>query len=140
MLPQATFSDAGTAAVGTVFGGAFSGPDVVQETNLAFLTIDTDCELDDAIAQTAAGANPAQAHAYLVALGNVQNVVAVIFSTQVLPTSVFRNPPHLRFKRGDIVFVRGVQLSGAQEATTFILLFKRGAQGGGARVAGTRGM
>ena len=129
MQPQSIFNDAGTASVGTVFGGPYAGPDADQITNLTFLDIDRDVTLYDAVAQLATGAAPAQQHAYLISVGDVQNVVGVIFSTQVPPNSNLRRPPSLKFKAGQRVFVRGAQLSGAIEATQLILLWAKPAIG-----------
>ena len=123
MLPEAIFSDAGTAAVGTVFGGAYSGPDTCQETNLAFLNITEEVELADAIASTAAGAVLAQQHAYLIGVDNVQNVVGILFSQQMRPDTAMRTHAPLKFHKGQVLFVRGVQLSGAQEASQLTLLW-----------------
>ena len=124
MLPQATASDAGTATPGTIYGGAFTGPDSFLETNQTFLTIARNVVLKDAIAQLSSGGAPSNAHAYLISVGNLQNVIAVLYSTQLPPNSQFRHVPPLRFNQGDIVFVRGVQLAGtAAEATQLVLSF-----------------
>jgi len=125
MLPQAIFNDAGTAAVGTVFGGAYSGPDTDQQTNLAFLDITEDVWLTDAIVSLASGAAPAQQHAFLISANDLQNVIGHIFSTQVPPNSNLRVVPRFFFKRGTRIFIRGVQLSGAQEATVLVLTWSK---------------
>lgn len=130
MQPQSIFNDAGTATPGTVFGGAFTGPDTDQITNLAFLDLDKAVTLYDAVAQLASGAAPANQHAYLLSVGDVQNVVAVLFSTQIPPNSNLRRPPALKFPQGARLFIRGVQLSGAAaEATQLILLWAKPAIG-----------
>jgi hypothetical protein len=125
MLPQAIFADAGTAAVGTIFGGAYSGPDVDAQTNLAFLDVSEDVWLRDAIAQLASGAAPAQQHVYLVSANDLANVVGHIFSTQVPPNSNLRVVPRFHFARGTRLFIRGVQISGAQEATQLVLTWSK---------------
>jgi hypothetical protein len=122
MLPQATFSDSGNATAGTVYGGPYTGPDTVMETNLSFLDVTENVKIRDAIAQLVSGAAPAQQHAYLVSVGDVTNVVGVIYSTQIPPNSNLRTPPPLKFAKGERVFVRGCQLSGSSaEATQLVL-------------------
>ena len=125
MLPQNSFNDAGSASQGTIYGGPFVGPDVVQETGLTFLVMDKDVTLKDAIAQLANGAAPGQSHAYLISVGDLQNVIAVLYSTQLPPNSQYRHVPPLNFKKGETVYVRGVQLSeastAAAEATVLVL-------------------
>lgn len=126
MLPQSTINDAGNATVGTVYGGPFTGPDTFQESNLDFLDITRPVELKDAVAflQDSASA-PSENHAYLISEGNVQNVVAALFSNQLDPANSQRVVPHLKFKPGAKLFVRAVQLSeaatAAAEATTLVL-------------------
>jgi hypothetical protein len=60
-------------------------------------------------------------------VGNVQNVVAVLYSTQIPPNSLYRTVPRLVFNAGDTLYIRGVQLSEAStpaaEATNLILMF-----------------
>lgn len=129
MQPQSKFTDAGTATVGTEFGGPYAGPDTDVITNLAFLDFDKDVTLNDAIAQLAAGTAPAQQHAYLISVGDVQNVIAVLYSTQMPPNSNLRVVPGLKFKKGERLFVRGAQLSGAQEATQLVLVWASPAVG-----------
>ena len=125
MLPQTTISDPGNATVGTVFGGPFTGPDTIIENNETRLTLDRDVELKDAIAQLSSGAATGQAHAYLVSVGDLQNVVVVLYSSQLVPGAAFRKVPKVRFKKGETLYVRGVQLSeastAAAEATQLIL-------------------
>ena len=132
MQPQSIFNDAGTAAPGTIFGGAYSGPDTDQITNLAFLDIDRDSvTLQDAVSSLTSGAAPAQQHAYLISVGDVQNVVGVLLSIQIPPNSNLRRPPALKFTKGQRIFIRGVQLSGAAaEATQLLLLWAKPAIGG----------
>lgn len=124
-LPQNTINDAGNATVGSIYGGPFTGPDIFQETNLAFLVFDRDVTLKDAIAQLSSGAAPGQSHAYLLAIGDVNNVVAVLQSTQIPPNSQFRHVPPIKFKKGETLYIRGVQLSeastAAAEATVLVL-------------------
>ena len=125
MLPQNTFNDAGSATAGTIYGGPFIGPDTCQENGLTFLVIDRDVTLKDAIAQLGNGANPGQSHAYLISVGDVQNVVAVLYSTQLPPNSQYRHVPPVKFKKGETIYIRGVQLSeastAAAEATVLVL-------------------
>lgn len=125
MLPQSTINDAGSVSIGTIYGGPFIGPDVFQETNQAFLVLDRDVTLKDAIAQLSDGSAPSQGHAYLLAVGDVNNVVAVLQSTQLPPNSQYRHVPPLKFKKGETLYVRGVQLSeastAAAEATVLVL-------------------
>lgn len=124
MLPQATFSSAGTATPGTVFGGAFEGPLTVQETNLTFLRVTRNVKLKDAVASTSAGAALAQNHAYLISVDTVQNVIAVLFQTHIQPGSAMRQVPPLMIPAGTDLFVRAVQLSGgAAEASTLVLFW-----------------
>ena len=125
MLPQNSVNDPGNATVGTIYGGPFTGPDTVQETNETFLVIDRDVTLKDAIAQLSTGAAPGQAHAYLISVGDLQHVVAVLQSTQLPPNSQYRHVPPLKFSKGETIYVRGVQLSeastAAAEATVLVL-------------------
>lgn len=125
MLPQNTFNDAGSASVGTIYGGPFVGPDTCQENGLSFLVLDRDVTLKDAIAQLSSGAAPDQSHAYLVSIGDLQNVVAVLYSTQMPPNSQYRHVPPMQFKKGETMYIRGVQLSeastAAAEATVLVL-------------------
>ena len=125
MLPQNTFNDAGSAKAGTIYGGPFIGPDTCQENGLSFLVLDRDVTLKDAISQLSDGSNPTQSHAYLISVGDVQNVVAVVYSTQLPPNSQYRHVPPLAFKKGETLYIRGVQLSeastAAAEATVFVM-------------------
>ncbi|MEM4067328.1 MAG: hypothetical protein QXV17_10775 [Candidatus Micrarchaeaceae archaeon] len=127
MLPSNTIVDAGSSTAGTIYGGPFTGPDTVLETNLQFLNIDKDVVLQDAIAQLSNGTAPTQAHAYLISVGNLQNVVAILYSTQLPPNSQYRKVPKLLFKAGQTVFFRAVQLSeastAAAEATQLVLMW-----------------
>lgn len=126
MLPHAFFNDAGTGTNGTIYGGPFVGPDTEQSTNLTYFDITRDCYLDDAISQLASGTATASQHAYLVSIGNVQNVVFYILSTQTPPNSNLRVVPNYHFARGSRIFIRGVQLSGTSggtEATQLIMAF-----------------
>ena len=124
-MPQNTFNDAGSATAGTIYGGPFIGPDTCQENGLTFLVVDRDVTLKDAIAQLGSGANPGQSHAYLISVGDVQNVVAVLYSTQLPPNSQYRHVPPVKFKKGETIYIRGVQLSeattAAAEATVLVL-------------------
>lgn len=127
MLPQSTINDAGNATAGTPYGGPFTGPDVFQESGLTFLDVTQKVDLSDAVAflQNSSSA-PAQQHAYLISKGNVQNVVAVMYSNQLNPANNQRViPKKIMFEAGDRVFVRAVQMSeaatAAAEATTLVL-------------------
>jgi len=130
LQPISRFSDAGTATVGPETAGPYAGPDVDNVTGLAFLDIDKPTTLNDAIAQLAAGTAPAQQHAYLLSVGDVQSVVAVLYSTQIPPNSNLRVVPGLKFVKGERLFVRGVQFSGAQEATQLLLVWAKPANAG----------
>ena len=130
MLPQSTINDAGSATSGTPYGGPFTGPDTFQESGLTFLDITQKVTLEDAVAflQNSASA-PAQNHAYLISKGNVQNVVAVMYSNQLNPANNQRViPKNVTFAAGDRVFVRAVQLTeattAAAEATSLVLNWK----------------
>lgn len=123
MLPTVHVNDPGSATAGTIYGGAFLGPDVIQETGLTFLEIDRDCKLQDAIAQLAAGGAPAQGHAYLISIGDVNSVVGVILASDARPDQPNRSIPAIQFKRGDRVFIRGVALTAVLEATVLTLRF-----------------
>ena len=117
MLPQSTINDPGNATVGTPYGGPFTGPDTVQETGLSFQDITRDVVLKDAVAFLQGSASaPAQNHAYLISLGSIQNVVAVMYSNQLDPVNNQRVVPRLKFSKGDKIFVRAVQLSEASTA------------------------
>jgi len=129
MQPQTVWTDPGVATVGTIFGGPFAGPLTDQTTGLTFLDVDRNVTLYDAVASLATGAAFAQQHAYLVSVGDVQNVVGVILSTQVPPNSNLRRPPSLKFSAGQRVFVRSVQLSGAIEAGQLLMLWAKPAIG-----------
>lgn len=127
MLPQSTINDPGNATTGTPYGGPFTGPDTFQESGLTFLEITQSVELQDAVAflQNSSSA-PSQNHAYLISKGNVQNVVAVMYSNQLNPANNQRViPKHITFAAGDRVFVRAVQLTeastAAAEATTLVI-------------------
>lgn len=124
-MPQNTINDAGSASVGTIYGGPYTGPDVFQETNLAFLVFDRDVVLKDAISQLSDGSAPTQSHAYLLAVGDVNNAVVVLQSTQLPPNSQYRHVPPIKFKKGETLYIRGVQLSeastAAAEATVLVL-------------------
>ena len=125
MLPQNTFNDDGNASVGTIYGGPYSGPDTCQETNQSFLIFDRDVTLHDSIAMLSDGSAPSQSHAYALAVGDVNNVVAVLYSAQLPPNSQYRSVPPLKFKKGETLYVRGIQLSeastAAAEATDLVL-------------------
>lgn len=127
MLPQSTINDAGNATSGTPYGGPFTGPDTFQESGLTFLEITQAVELSDAVAflQNSSSA-PSQNHAYLISKGNVQNVIAVMYSNQLNPANNQRViPKNIQFAAGDRVFVRAVQLTepstAAAEATTLVI-------------------
>lgn len=129
MLPAIHVNDAGNATAGTIFGGPFTGPDTVQETNLAFFDITRDVTLQDAVAQLASGAAAVQGHAYLLAVDDVNAVVAVVQASELQPASIIRSVPALKFKAGQRLFVRAVQLSGtAAEATILMLRWAPSAQ------------
>jgi len=127
MLPQLTVSDPGSATAGTPYGGPFTGPDQFLENGQTQFTFPRRVVLRDAIAQLANGQAPTQAHAYLLGIGNVQNVVAILYSTQIPPNSQYRVVPRILFNAGATLYVRGVQLSeastAAAEATNLILMF-----------------
>lgn len=116
MLPQNTFNDPGSATAGTLFGGPYTGPDVCQETNEAFLVLDKDVTLHDAIAMDTGGQAPSQSHAYAISVGDVSNVVAYLYSSQIPPLSQYRSVPALHFKKGEVLYIRGIQLSEASTA------------------------
>lgn len=125
MLPQNTFNDDGSASEGTIYGGPFTGPDTCQESNNTFLVFDRDVTLKDAIVMLSSGAAPGQAHAFALAVGDVNNVVGVLYSAQLPPNSQYRHVPPLKFKKGETLYVRGIQLSeastAAAEATVLVL-------------------
>lgn len=123
MLPTIHVSDPGSATAGTIYGGPFLGPDTIQETSLAFFDIDRECSLQDAVAQLSSGAAPAQGHAYLISVGDVNSVIAVLLASDILPTAVFRSVPAVKFHKGDRVFIRGVALTAVLEATILTLRF-----------------
>lgn len=123
MLPQATLNSAGSATAGTIYGGAFEGPLTVQETNLTFIRLTRPVTLRDAIAGSSTGAAAAQGHAYLIAVGNVQNVVGILFADALAPTSVVRHVTPFKFPAGVDLFVRAVQLSGVAAEATVLKLF-----------------
>ena len=123
MLPTVHFNDAGSATAGTIFGGAFLGPDVCQENSLTFYDVDRECTLQDAIASLTTGASPAQGHAYLLSINDVNQVVHVFIASELLPTAVFRSVPAIKFHKGDRIFIRGVALTAVLEATVLMLRF-----------------
>ncbi len=127
MLPQYTIDDAGNATAGTVYGGPYTGPDVFQETGNTFLVLEKDVTLKDAIAMLSNGATPSQSHAYAISVGDVSNVVAYLYSAQLPPNSQYRVVPKLHFKKGETLYIRGIQLSeastAAAEATNLILMW-----------------
>jgi len=127
MLPQLTVSDPGSATAGTPPGGPYTGPDQFLENGQTQFTFPRRVALRDAIAQLSNGSAPTQAHAYLLSVGSLQNVVAILYSTQIPPNSQYRTVPHLLFNSGATLYVRGVQLSeastAAAEATNLILMF-----------------
>lgn len=130
MLPMSSINDAGNATAGTPFGGPFTGPDVVQESGLTFIDITQKVALADAVAFLQGSSSaPTQNHAYLLSKGNVQNVVAVLYSNQLNPANTQRLVPSgVVFNPGDRVFVRAVQLTeaatAAAEATTLVIQWK----------------
>lgn len=124
MLPQSSMNSLGSATPGTIFGGAFEGPLTINETNLTFIRTTRPVSLKDAIAGLATGAAAAQGHAYLISVGNVQNVVGILFAAQLAPTSVVRHVTPFKFPAGVDLFIRAVQLTGvAAEATTLTLFW-----------------
>ena len=130
MLPMSTIDDPGSATAGTPYAGPFTGPDTVQESGLTFIDISQKVTLEDAVSflQNASTA-PVQNHAYLISKGNVQNVIAVLYSNQLNPANTQRLVPSgVQFNAGDRVFIRGVQMTeastAAAEATTLILKWK----------------
>ena len=124
---MSSINDDGDATSGTPFAGPFTGPDTFNESGLTFLDVSQKIELKDAVAfQQNSSSAPAQQHAYLISKGNVQNVVAVLYSNQLNPTNNQRIiPAKVFFEKGDRVFVRAVQMSeastAAAEATTLVL-------------------
>jgi hypothetical protein len=128
MLPMNTVNDDGNATAGTITGGPYTGPDVFQENGQTFLVVNESITLKDAIAQLTSGSAPTQAHAYAIAVNEVSNVIAYLYSTQLPPNSQYRVVPHLKFKQGEIIYVRGIQLSEAStpaaEATQLILMWE----------------
>ncbi len=129
MQPTEIISDAGNATAGTPYNGPYTGPDQFLSSGLTYLDIDRNVVLTDAIAQLQNGGAPTQLHAYLLSLDDVQHVVAVLYSSQILPsTSVqARVVPHILLPAGHKLFIRGVQMSeastAAAEATQLILSF-----------------
>ena len=126
MLPQSSINDAGNATAGTPYGGPFTGPDTFQENGLTFLDVDRDVVLGDAVAFLQGSASaPAQNHAYLLAVGNVQNVILVMYSNQLNPANNQRVVPKIKISKGQVVYIRAVQLTeaatAAAEATTLVL-------------------
>lgn len=127
MLPTSSVNDDGNSTSGTVFAGPFTGPDTFQESNLTFLEITQPVTLEDAVAFLQGSSSaPSQNHAYLIAKGNIQNVVAVLYSNQLNPANTQRLiPKGIKFAAGDRIFVRGVQLTeastAAAEATTLVI-------------------
>ena len=88
MLPSASFNSVGSATPGTIFGGPFEGPLTCQETGLAFLRTDRAVTIKDSVAVlTSTGGALALNHAYLISVGNVQNVIGIIYSSDVTPGS-----------------------------------------------------
>ena len=126
MLPQASVNDPGNATSGAPYQGPYTGPDTFQESGQTFLNIERDVTLRDAVAFLENSADaPAQQHAYLISKGTIQNVVAVLYSNQLNPANTQRVVPKLSFKKGDTIYIRGVQMSepatAAAEATTLVL-------------------
>ena len=126
MLPQSSINDAGSATAGTPYGGAFTGPDTFQENGLTFLDVDRDITLGDAVAFLQGSASaPVQNHAYLLSIGNVQNVILVMYSNQLNPANNQRVVPKIKISKGQVLYVRAVQLTeastAAAEATTLVL-------------------
>ena len=126
MLPHSTINDAGSATVGTPYGGPYTGPDTVQESGLTFIDITRNVTLGDAVAFLQASASAtAQNHAYLISEGTVQNVVVVLYANQLSPAVNQRVVPKMNFKSGQKLFIRAVQLSeagtAAAEPTTLVL-------------------
>lgn len=127
MLPMSSINDDGNSTSGSPYAGPFTGPDTFQESGLTFLDVTQKIELKDAVAflQNSSSA-PAQQHAYLISKGNVQNVVAVLYSNQLNPSNNQRViPSKVFFNAGDRVFIRAVQMSeaatAAAEKTTLVL-------------------
>ena len=127
MLPMSSLNDAGSATPGSPYAGPYTGPDTFLESGLTFLDITQKVTLKDAVAVLQNSASPpVQNHAYLLSKGNVQNVVAVLYSSQLSPANTQRLiPSGVSFVAGDRVFIRAVQLSeaatAAAEPTTLIL-------------------
>lgn len=120
MLPTNQFTGVGAAA-GNPIQGPFSNPLVCVETNQAYLIIDEDVWLRDAIASLATGAALAQQHFYIIAVGDAQHRIGIIYSTQVPPNSNLRTVPRVFLKRGTFLYVIEGQLSGVAEAGVLIL-------------------
>jgi len=123
MLPTVHFNDTGSATAGTIYGGAFLGPDTCQETSLAFFDIDRECELKDAVATLATGLPLAQGHAYLLSVNDVNAVIGVLLGSDCRPDVPNRSVPALKFHKGDRLFVRGVALTAVLEASVLTLRF-----------------
>src|SRR5579864_3970008 len=99
MLPTNQFVITGAAA-GGVIAGPFTNPEICLETNQAYLIIDEDVWLRDAIGSLATGAAFAQAHFIVLAVGDSQHRVALLYSTQIPPNSNLRTVPRLFFRKG----------------------------------------
>lgn len=128
MLPSLSVNSNGSATAGTVYGGAFEGPLTVLESNLTFFDVDRDVELKDAVASiTSTGDAAVQQHAYLVSIGDLQNVIGVLYANTLQPGSAARHAPKLKFPKGSVVFIRAVQMTepstAAAEATTLTIYF-----------------
>ncbi len=131
MNPTEIVSDPGNATAGNPYQGPYTGPDTFLDTGLTFLDVDADVIVDDMIAQLPTGGAPSQLHAYLLSVNSPQNVVAIVYSSQISPTASVnaRIPPKVKLYKGERLFIRGVQMSeastAAAEATQLILKFSR---------------
>ena len=130
MLPQVSVNDGGNATVGTVTGGPFTGPDTFVENQETFYDIDMDCYIEDAISflQNSASA-PAQNHAYILTINGLSTTKWIAYSNQLNPANNNRIVPKIGLKKGDKLYVRGVQLTepttAAAEETTLMLKFHK---------------
>lgn len=127
MLPNMHFDDTGANSVGTLYNGPFTGPDTCEETNLTYGEISESVELADAIAALSTGAVPTEQHAYAIYKNDLSHQVAILKSSAIRPDYQGRKVTPLKFKPGDKIFVRGVQLSNtgaAAEATVLDLTWK----------------
>lgn len=119
MLPTNQFVLTGAAA-GGVIAGPFTNPEICIETNQPYLIVDEDVWLRDCIMSLATGAALAQQHFLVMAVGDAQHRLALIYSTQTPPNSNLRTVPRVFLKKGTFLYVFDGQLSGAAEAGVVI--------------------